>query len=45
MEFLHNFLDSYIIFSSHTVYFHASTKDFTPIYLVLPRLYYSLIRP
>ena len=34
VEFLHNFLDPDVIFSSHTMYFNTPTKDFTPIHLV-----------
>ena len=34
MEFLHIFLDPDVILRSHTVYFNATTKDFTPTHLV-----------
>ena len=32
--FTHFFLDSDVVFSSHTILINASTKDFTPINLV-----------
>ena len=34
MEFSHIFLHPGVIFSSHTMFINASTKDFTPIHLV-----------
>ena len=35
MKFLHNFfLDPEVIFSSHTMFINALTKEFTPTHLV-----------
>ena len=53
MEFLHNFLDPDVIFSSHTMFINASTKKFTLVNNALPSydiafeelLYYRLAPP
>ena len=44
MKFLHIFLHPDVIFSSHTMLFNASTKDFTPIHLVTFSIGRSRIR-
>ena len=44
MEFLRNFLNPDVIFNSHTMYFNAFTKDFTPIHLVTFSIWHSRIR-
>ena len=45
MEFFTQFfLYHEVIFSSHTVYFNASTKDFTPKHLVTFSIWRSRIR-
>ena len=46
IELLHNynFLDPEVIFSSHTMFINASTKDFTPIHLVTFSISRSRIR-
>ena len=36
MEFLHNFLDPDIIFSSHTMFINASTKEYTFVNNAIP---------
>ena len=53
MEFLHNFLDPDVFFSSHTMFANASTKEFTPVNNAIPSydiaferlLYYRLAAP
>ena len=44
MEIYTIFFYHEVIFSSHTVYFDACTKDFTPIHLVTFSLWRSRIR-
>ena len=36
MEFIHNFLDPGLIFSSHTMFINASTKEFTLVNTAIP---------
>ena len=54
MDFLHKFiLDPNVIFSSHTMFINASTKEFTPVNNAIPSydiafehlLYYRLAPP
>ena len=53
MEFLHIFLDPDVIFSSHTIFINASTKEFNLVNNAIPSyyiifehlLYYSLAPP
>ena len=44
MEFLHNFLDHEVIFSSHIMFINVSTNDFTLIHLVTFSISRSRIR-
>ena len=44
MKFLHNFLDPEVIFSSHTMFINAPTKEFTLTHLVILSISRSRIR-
>ena len=44
MEFSNIFLDPEVIFSSHTMFINASTKEFTPTHFVIFSISRSRIR-